>query len=49
VEISHGRFKDLLGLTKANLCNTISQHFVKHIGNYNAYEADIPARLESLK
>jgi hypothetical protein len=49
VEISIGRFNDLLGLAKANLSNTISQHFINHIGNFNAYEADIPARLKSLK
>jgi hypothetical protein len=48
VEISLGRFNDMLGIPKANLSNTIAKHFLKHIGNYKIYESDIPARLKSL-
>ena len=43
------RYSDLLGIPKANLRNTIVQHFLAHIGDFKAYESDIPARMSSLK
>jgi hypothetical protein len=39
----------LLGIDKANLRNTIVKHYLKYIGDFKAYESDIPARLNSLK
>jgi hypothetical protein len=43
------RYTDLLEMPKANMRNTILQHYLKYIGDFKAYESDIPARLNSLK
>ena len=39
----------MLEISKAKLRDTIVQHFLKHIGDFKAYESNIPARLNSLK
>ena len=49
VKIMISRYSDLLGIPKANLRNTIIKHYLRHIGDFKAYESDIPARLNSLK
>ena len=43
------RYSDLLGIPKANLRNNIIKYYLRHIGDFKAYESDIPARLNSLK
>jgi hypothetical protein len=43
------RYSDLHGLPKENLRKTIVRHYLKHLGDFKAYEANIPARLNSLK
>jgi hypothetical protein len=42
------RYTDLHGLPKENLKSTIVKHYLKHVGDFKAYEANIPARLNSL-
>jgi hypothetical protein len=49
IKIMLSRYSDLLGIPKANLRNTIVKHFLAHIGDFKAYESDIPARMNSLK
>jgi hypothetical protein len=49
IKIMLSRYSDLLEIAKANLRNTIIQHYMKRIGNFKDYESDIPARLNSLK
>ena len=49
VKIMLSRYADLLELPKANMRNTILQQYLKYIGDYKAYESNIPARLNSLK
>ena len=48
VIIKLSSYNDLLGIPKANLRNLIIDHFRKHVGEFNAYESNIPARLNSL-
>ena len=43
------RYSDLHGLPKENFRKTIINHYLKHLGDFKAYEANIPARLNSLK
>jgi hypothetical protein len=49
VNILFSRYSDLLEISKAKLRDTIVQHFLKHVGDFKAYESNIPARLNSLK
>jgi exoribonuclease II len=49
VKILFSRYSDLLEISKAKLRDTIVQHFLKHVGDFKAYESNIPARLNSLK
>ena len=49
VKIMVTRYSDLHGLPKENLRKTIVRHYLKHLGDIKAYEANIPARLNSLK
>ena len=48
IKIMLSRYSDLLGIPKANMRNLIVQHYLKHIGDFKAYESSIPARLKSL-
>ena len=49
VRIMLSRFSDLLDIPKANMRNAILQHYLQYIGDFKAYESNIPARLKSLQ
>ena len=48
IKIRLSRYKNLLEETKGYLKKTILELFLKHIGDFKAYESNIPARLDSL-
>ena len=49
IKIMLSRFSDLLDIPKANMRNIIVKHYLHYIGEFKAYESNIPARLRSLK